>query len=267
MSGKGLPGRPGHRLRAARPAGHHHQRVPAAGHLPAGARGRALQHPRGARRRQPGRRAPRAAQGRGLRRPTRPSRPRRCCSTWRRARTLSGEQIQAVTHLVSSSVQDMDPDQVTVADSTGHVLSAPGTGVTAGAGDARSQVEQEYEARLAANAQQILDTRRRPGPRQVSVRADVDLRQRQSTSETYTYTATTPRRCRRAPPRETYNGSGTPGRRRPRPGEHARRGGQRRRQRLNYDKTSTTDNNAVGQDDRDHRGRARARSTGSPSRW
>ncbi len=38
--------------------------------------------------------------------------------------SLSGEQIQAVTNLVSSSVQDMDPEQVTVTDSTGHVLSA-----------------------------------------------------------------------------------------------------------------------------------------------
>src|SRR3954452_16920137 len=61
---------------------------------------------------------------------------------------LSGEQIQAVTNLVSSSVQDMDPEQVTVTDSTGQVLSAAGTGVSAAAGDARSQVEQEYEGRL-----------------------------------------------------------------------------------------------------------------------
>src|SRR4051795_2007287 len=105
---------------------------------------------------------------------------------------LSGEQIQAVTNLVSSSVQDMDPDQVTVTDSTGHVLSAPGTGITAGAGDARSQVEQEYEARLAANAQQILDTVVGPGRSKVSVRADVDLSKRQSTSETYTYNNGTP---------------------------------------------------------------------------
>src|SRR5918997_3194693 len=63
---------------------------------------------------------------------------------------LSGEQIQAVTNLVSSSVQDMEPDQVTVADTTGRVLSAAGTGVTAAAGDARAQVETDYEARLSA---------------------------------------------------------------------------------------------------------------------
>src|SRR3954471_5936597 len=41
---------------------------------------------------------------------------------------LSGEQIQAVTNLVSSSVQDMDPEQVTVTDASGQVLASPGTG-------------------------------------------------------------------------------------------------------------------------------------------
>ena len=102
---------------------------------------------------------------------------------------LSGEQIQAVTNLVSSSVQGMDPDQVTVADSTGHVLSAAGTGVTAGAGDARSQVEQEYEDAAGRQRRSRSSTRVvGPGHAEVSVRADVDLTQRQSTSETYTYT-------------------------------------------------------------------------------
>src|SRR5215210_1532315 len=106
--------------------------------------------------------------------------------------TLSGEQIQAVTNLVSSSVQDMDPEQVTVTDSTGHVLSAAGTGVTAAAGDARSQVESEYEARLSASAQKILDSVVGPNRSVVSVRADVDLAERETTSETYTYDGDTP---------------------------------------------------------------------------
>src|SRR5215213_843864 len=116
---------------------------------------------------------------------------------------LTGEQIQAVTNLVSSSVQDMDPDQVTVTDSTGQVLSAAGTGVTAAAGDARSQVEQEYEDRLGENAQAILDRVLGPGRAVVSVRADVDLSQRDTTSETYTYDEGTPRSRRAPPPRTT----------------------------------------------------------------
>ena len=157
---------------------------------------------------------------------------------------LSGEQIQAVTNLVSSSVQDMDPDQVTVTDSTGHVLSAPGTGITAGAGDARSQVEQEYEARLAANAQQILDTVVGPNHSKVSVRADVDLNQRHSTSETYTYPNNAPP-LSSSTDTEKYTGSGTPvgGVLGPEnmPDAASNAGGGT----SSYDKTSTTDNNAV----------------------
>ena len=158
---------------------------------------------------------------------------------------LSGEQIQAVTNLVSSSVQDMEPDQVTVADSTGQVLSAAGTGVTAAAGDARSQVESEYEARLSASAQKILDSVVGPNRSVVSVRADVDLSQRETTSETYTYDEGTPP-VSESTTTESYNGSGTPvggvlgPENMPDAAENAGGGDS------TYDKESTTANNAVG---------------------
>jgi flagellar M-ring protein FliF len=159
--------------------------------------------------------------------------------------TLSGEQIQAVTNLVSSSVQDMEPDQVTVADSTGQVLSAAGTGVTAAAGDARSQVEQEYERRLSENAQQILDRVVGPGRAVVSVRADVDLSQRDTTSETYTYDQGTPP-VSESTTTENYTGSGTPvggvlgPENMPDAANNAGGGDS------TYEKESTTSNNAVG---------------------
>jgi flagellar M-ring protein FliF len=158
---------------------------------------------------------------------------------------LSGEQIQAVTNLVSSSVQDMEPDQVTVADSSGQVLSAAGTGVTAAAGDARSQVESEYEARLSASAQKILDSVVGPNRSVVSVRADVDLSQRETTSETYTYDEGTPP-VSESTTTESYNGSGTPvggvlgPENMPDAAENAGGGDS------TYDKESTTANNAVG---------------------
>ena len=122
---------------------------------------------------------------------------------------LSGEQVQAVVHLVSSSVEDMDPDQVTVADSTGKVLSAAGDGVSRAAGDARSQVEQEYEARLAANAQKILDRVVGPGHAVVSVRADLDFSQRDTTPRRYTYDPGTPP-LSESTTTENYNGTGAP---------------------------------------------------------
>jgi flagellar M-ring protein FliF len=120
---------------------------------------------------------------------------------------LSGEQVQAVTNLVAASIRDMEADQVTVADSTGQVLSAPGQGVTSAAGDQRSQLEQEYEGRLAANAQSILDRVLGPGRAQVSVRADLDLSQRDSTSTTYTYDQGVPP-ISESTTSEEYTGSG-----------------------------------------------------------
>ena len=53
-------------------------------------------------------------------------------------RTLTPEQVQAVVHLVASSIDGLDPDQVTVADSTGRVLSSPG-GTTSAAATERTQ--------------------------------------------------------------------------------------------------------------------------------
>ena len=120
---------------------------------------------------------------------------------------LSGEQIQSVTNLVSSSVEGMSPEQVTVSDTSGQLLSAAGEGVTSAAGDARSQMETDYENRLATNAQTILDRVLGPGHAQVSVRADLDMAQRDSTSTTHSYTEGTPPISEQNQ-REEYTGTG-----------------------------------------------------------
>jgi flagellar M-ring protein FliF len=70
-------------------------------------------------------------------------------------------------------------------------------------------METEYEGRLSANAQRILDQVVGPGHAVVSVRADLDLSQRQSTSETHTYTPGTPPESE-STTTEKYSGSGTP---------------------------------------------------------
>jgi flagellar M-ring protein FliF len=116
--------------------------------------------------------------------------------------------------------------------------------MTAAAGDARSQVEQEYQNRLAANAQQILDRVVGPGRAVVSVRADVDLNQRDTTSETYVYDEGTPPLSEQTTTEE-YTGGGTPvgGVLGPEnmPDAAANAGGESA-----YNKESTTANNAVG---------------------
>src|SRR5690242_10067190 len=121
---------------------------------------------------------------------------------------LAGEQIQAVTNLVSSSIEGMSPTDVTVADSSGEVLSAAGTGLTAAAGDARTQMESDTENRLQQKAQQILDSIVGPGNATASVRADLNLDQANQTSETYAYPSNTPP-VSQSSSSETYSGTGS----------------------------------------------------------
>jgi flagellar M-ring protein FliF len=160
---------------------------------------------------------------------------------------LSGEQVQSITNLVSSSIEGMDPEQVTVSDSQGQLLAAAGQGATAASGDARSQMETDYETRLAANAQSILDTVLGPGNARVSVRADLDMSQRDSTATTYGYTTGTPP-INSQTSKETYTGDGTAvgGVLGPENTADAANGGTGSGQ-ANYSTESSTDNNAVDQ--------------------
>jgi flagellar M-ring protein FliF len=120
---------------------------------------------------------------------------------------LKGEQIQAVTHLVSSSIQGMAPDAVTVSDSSGALLSAAGEGASGASGDAQAEAEQAEETRLAANAQKVLDPILGPGKSVVSVRADLDFAKRDTTTETYTSSPDTKATSANTVT-EKYNGTG-----------------------------------------------------------
>jgi flagellar M-ring protein FliF len=88
--------------------------------------------------------------------------------------TLSSGQVQAVVHLVASSIDGLDPDQVTVADATGNVLSAPG-GLTGDGGGERTQmvddVQEEYRTKLQAMLDRVLGA----GNSTVQVTADLDF--------------------------------------------------------------------------------------------
>jgi flagellar M-ring protein FliF len=159
--------------------------------------------------------------------------------------SLDAGQIQAVTHLVSSSIEGMEADQVTVADNTGQVLSAAGSDLPlAGAGDAQSQMEQEYEARLADNAQQILDRLVGPGQAVVRVRADLNFDARETRSETFIDPEGTPP-LSESTTTETYEGGGGPivggvlG-----PENQPDAGGNGADS--NYEKETRTTNNAIG---------------------
>lgn len=88
--------------------------------------------------------------------------------------TLTPGQVQAVVHLVASSVEGLDPDQVTVADGTGTVLSTSGDGVN-GMADARSQQVVAFEERMSESVQGMLDRVLGAGNTAVQVTADLNF--------------------------------------------------------------------------------------------
>jgi flagellar M-ring protein FliF len=72
------------------------------------------------------------------------------------ATTLGQGQVQAVVNLVSASIDGLEPDHVTVADSAGQVLTVP-TGGVAGAAQAQTQQVADFEAQRTSQVQAVLD--------------------------------------------------------------------------------------------------------------
>ncbi|MBI1758584.1 MAG: flagellar M-ring protein FliF [Actinobacteria bacterium] len=125
--------------------------------------------------------------------------------------TLSTTQVQAIVHLVSSSVVGLDPKRVTVADSTGTVLSTAGTdGTTTGAATAQAQQTQAFEQRLNASVQQMLDQVVGHGHAVVKVTAELNYDLVNTRSQTYVADPKLPPLSQNKTS-ETYTGTGTPG--------------------------------------------------------
>ena len=121
---------------------------------------------------------------------------------------LGPEQVQAVVHLVASSIDGLDPDKVTVADSTGRVLST--NDGTAGIASSRSQQVSDYQDELSGKVQSMLDKVLGPGHSTVQVTANLDFDQSVTESTTF-------RGNEEDPPlssttqEETYSGGAAPG--------------------------------------------------------
>jgi flagellar M-ring protein FliF len=129
---------------------------------------------------------------------------------------LSADQVQAIVHLVSSSVVGLLPDQVTVADSTGRVLSTGGGAPTmdsySGSGGTASgaQQTQAFEQRVNGSLQQMLDRVVGPGHSAVKISADLNFDQTSTKSESYVANTKSPPLSETSTS-ETYTGNGLPG--------------------------------------------------------
>lgn len=121
---------------------------------------------------------------------------------------ISSGQVQAVVHLVASSVEGLSPDQVTVADDEGRVLSAPGEdGTNAAATDARASQRAAFEDDLASSITQLLQPVVGAGGAVVRVSADLNFDSRSTTTETFAQPGTAPA-LSESTTNETYTGTG-----------------------------------------------------------
>jgi len=98
--------------------------------------------------------------------------------------TLTDEQVQAIVHLVSSSIDGLDTKNVTVTDSQGNLLTAPESDA-AGMSSTESDAQQAFEAQETAKVQAWLDTVVGPGNATAQVTAELNFDQQTTKSTTY----------------------------------------------------------------------------------
>src|SRR5699024_8094619 len=103
-------------------------------------------------------------------------------------------------------VDGLKPEDVSVVDAAGNLLSTAGAGVDGGA----EQQSADYEARMAGIVQQMLDKVVGPGRASVAVAADVSLESAQRTEETFTKPDGDPA-LTESSQEEEYEGSGGAG--------------------------------------------------------
>ena len=96
--------------------------------------------------------------------------------------SLSSDQVQAIVHLTSASIDGMSPADVAVIDAKGTVLSAVGEGATGGA----DQQLSDYENGIRGSVQAMLDKVVGPGNATVVVAADMSSQSGQRVEETFT---------------------------------------------------------------------------------
>lgn len=105
--------------------------------------------------------------------------------------TFTAEQVQAVVHLVASSIDGLDPDKVTIADAHGRVLSTS-DGVAGIGASTRDQQLNDFQKQMSGRIQSMLDRVLGAGNSTVQVTADLDFDKSVSESTTYSADPTLP---------------------------------------------------------------------------
>jgi len=104
----------------------------------------------------------------------------------KRGNRLQPSQVDGIAYLVSSAVEGMTPENVTVLDSRGNVLSERmENDPLARLSSSQLELQQKVEAGLVAKGQALLDKRFGPGRSAIQVTARLEFTQKEQSRETY----------------------------------------------------------------------------------
>jgi flagellar M-ring protein FliF len=122
--------------------------------------------------------------------------------------SMSQADVEAVVMIVSSSVEGLEANQVTVASTDGTVLHAAGDDTVTAVGNKQLRMTSDFESALSTDVANMLSSVLGAGRASVVVRAQLDFDERSTESETYTPESATPLRQQTID--ENFDGAGTP---------------------------------------------------------
>jgi flagellar M-ring protein FliF len=122
---------------------------------------------------------------------------------------LDSSQVKAITHLLASSVEGMKPENVTVVDTNGNMLSSGlggGTDAISGQSDSQRGAEAAYAADIEQRIKTLLDSALGPNRSVVKATVNMDWTQRETTSQIFDPTKSAVRSSEKI--NETSNSTG-----------------------------------------------------------
>lgn len=125
----------------------------------------------------------------------------------RGGRSLNTQQVQTIVNLVASGVADLDPDQVTVSDSEGHLYAAPGKEITSVDGEGQERTV-AFEEKLAHTIEDLVASTLGPGKAKAAVTAELNFDKATQTTRTFTQPNNIQVPLREKTDTETYTGDG-----------------------------------------------------------
>src|SRR5262249_37476742 len=101
---------------------------------------------------------------------------------------MNPSTVQGIAHMVASSVQGLDPQNVTITDQTGDMLWPTGDGTGLGGSSSKTAAQAAYASQLSSRIDALLTNILGPGKAEARVNADLNVDKTTTDSVTYDHT-------------------------------------------------------------------------------